>query len=72
MAEQFDLDAILRANPQIDQEEFDRLREALRKRQPPEPPTKRQNVTSPFGGRRVAVRENTKQDPRTVRLRRSI
>ncbi|HEY3083613.1 MAG TPA: hypothetical protein VGM69_27275 [Chloroflexota bacterium] len=71
MAEQFDLDEILKANPHIDRAEFERLRDALGKRRAPPVPAKERNVTSPFKGRRVTVKQDAGGDARTVRLRRS-
>ena len=72
MAEKFDVDAILRANPHIDREEFERTREALEGLTLSDGTRMRQIPIPTFGGRRVDRRQNRQADHRSIRLRRSV
>lgn len=69
MTENRDMDDLLERNPQIDQSELEKLREALRRIRE-QGPARREYELEPLGGRRVTVREDVRTDTRIVRLKR--
>lgn len=71
MAEYPTLEEILKLNPHIDKEEFEKRIEILNKLRSSQTKGIRYNLALPFTHRHVSIDEESGVDPRTVTLRRS-
>jgi len=71
MSEHLNVDEIIDHNPQVDPEQFAEARELLRKLRERGVRRKGYELAPPYRGRRASVRDESGDDPRLIRLRRS-
>ncbi len=68
MPEKIDLGEVLARNPQVDPSRLEETMETLRRLHEKGLRRKEYELASPFGGRRAAVQDNTRMEPRLGHL----